>query len=79
MLKIYKKENSSTYVFTKSMGYVNRTINNILRKTTLVIKTTDVGGDADQSHTAKNLNFQHFGYREIKSLRNCLEAEKRET
>jgi hypothetical protein len=29
MLKIFKKENSSTYVFTKSMGYVNRTINNI--------------------------------------------------
>ena len=54
MLKIFKKENSSTYVFTKSMGYVNRTINNILRKTTLVIKkTTDVGGDVDQSHTAK--------------------------
>jgi hypothetical protein len=37
------------------MGYVNQTINNILRKTTLVIKkTTDVGGDADQSHTVKN-------------------------
>ena len=80
MLKIFKKENSSTYVFTKSMGYVNRTINNILRKTTLLIKkTTDVGGDADQSHTAKNLNFQHFGYREIKSPRNRLEAGKRET
>jgi hypothetical protein len=58
MLKIFKKENSTIYVFTKSMGYVNRTINNILRKTTLVIKkTTDVGGDADQSHTAENLNF----------------------
>ena len=38
--------------------YVNRTINNILRKTTLVMKkTTDVGDDVDQSHTAKNLNF----------------------
>ena len=62
------------------MGYVNRTINNILRKTTLVIKkTTDVGGNVDQSHTAKNLNFQHFGYREIKSPRKCLESEKRET
>ena len=80
MLKIFKKENSSTYVLTKSMGYVNRTINNILRKTTLVIKkTTDVGGDVDQSHTAKNLNLQHFGYREIKSPRNCHEAERRET
>ena len=62
------------------MGYVNRAINNILRKTTLVIKkTTDVGGDLDQSHTAKNLNFWHFGYREIKSPRICLEEEKRET
>ena len=61
------------------MGYVNRTINNILRKTTLAIKKpTDVGGDVDQSHTAKNLNFYHFGYREIKSPRNCFEAEKRE-
>jgi hypothetical protein len=40
------------------MGYVNQTIDNILRKTTLVFKTrTDVGGDVDQSHTAKNLNF----------------------
>ena len=36
-----KKPNSSTYVFMKSMGYVNRTINNILRKTTLVIKKTN--------------------------------------
>ena len=45
-------------MFTKSMGYVNRTINNIIRKTTLAIKkTTDVGGDVHQSHTAKNLNF----------------------
>ena len=36
------------------MGYVNRTINNILQKTTLVIKnTTDVDGDVDQSHTEK--------------------------
>jgi hypothetical protein len=42
-------------------------------------KTTDVGGDVDQSHTAKNQNFQHFGYHEIKSPRNCLEAGKRET
>jgi hypothetical protein len=42
------------------MGYVNRTINNILRKTTLVIKTTDVGGDADQSHTAKNLKLSVY-------------------
>ena len=40
------------------MGYVNRTINNILRKTTLVIKkTTDVGDDVAQSYTTKNLNF----------------------
>jgi hypothetical protein len=37
------------------MEYVNQTINNILRKTTLAIKkTTDVCGDVDQSHTAKN-------------------------
>ena len=59
---------------------MTKTINNILRKTTLVIKkTTDVGGDVDQSHTAKIFSFYHFGYREIKSPRNCLEAEKRET
>ena len=61
------------------MGYVNQTINNILQKTTLVIKKpTDVGGDVDESQTTKNLNFQHFGYHEIKSPRNCLEVEKRE-
>ena len=58
MLKIFKKENSSTYVFTKSMGYVNRTINNILRKTTLVIEKQPMSAaNVDQSHTAKNLNF----------------------
>ena len=40
------------------MRYVNRTIHNILRKTTLVIKKpTDVGGDIDHSHTGKKLNF----------------------
>jgi hypothetical protein len=34
------------------MGYVNRKINNIIRKTTLAIKkTTDVGDDVHQSHT----------------------------
>jgi hypothetical protein len=38
------------------MGYVNRTINNILRKTTLDIKkTTDVGGDVDQSHIPQKI------------------------
>ena len=42
-------------------------------------KTTDVGGDVDQTHTAKNLKFKHFGYCKIKSLSNCLEAEKHET
>jgi hypothetical protein len=37
---------------------MTKTINNILQKTTLVKKNpTDVGGDVDQSHTAKNLSF----------------------
>ena len=45
----------------------------------LLQKTTDVGNDVDQSHTGKNLNFYHFGYREIESPRNCLEVEKRGT
>ena len=72
MLKIFKKENFSTYVFTKSMVYVNRMINNILRKTTLVIKKQP------KSYCEK-FELSAFGYREIKSPRNCLEAEKRET
>ena len=38
MLKIFKKENSSTYVFTKSMGYVNRTINTIYYERQLLLK-----------------------------------------
>jgi hypothetical protein len=41
------------------------------------IKTTDVGGDVDQSHAAKNLNILVIA--KIKSPRNCFEAEKRET
>ena len=37
------------------MGYVNRTINKKLRKTTIVIKKAiDVGGNVEQSHTEKN-------------------------
>jgi hypothetical protein len=40
---------------------MTKTINNLLRKTTLVIKkTTDVGGDVDQSHTAKKIELLAF-------------------
>ena len=62
MLKIYKKENSNTYVFTKSMGLpppgmsIERSIIYITKDNSCYKKTTDVGGDVDQSHTAKNLN-----------------------